>query len=61
MLTLYQEALAGRQNGSFFRLECEMLRGLDLLPQDYTEKRNKRERGHSFGVWRHNATKRKWR
>ena len=57
MLTLYQGALAVRRNGRVFQIPCEMQRGLELLPQDYTKKRNKRERGHSFGVWRHSATK----
>ena len=31
--------------------------GLDFLHPDYTKERNKRERGHSFGVWHHSATK----
>ena len=55
LLLLDQGGLAGSQ------IPCEMQRGLDLLHSDYTKERNKRERGHSFGVWHDSATKYKWR
>ena len=39
-------------SGSFsFSDSCEMQRGLELLRPDYTKERNKREQGHSSGVW----------
>ena len=53
-----QEALAGETKRHVFQIACEMQRGLDLLRPN---EGNKRERGHSFRVWRHSATKRKWR
>ena len=44
-----------------FQIPSEMQRALGLLRPDYTKERNKRERGHSLGVWRHSTTKTKWR
>ena len=56
---LDQGALAGETKRRVFQILCEMQRGLESLHTDYTKERNKREQGHSFGVWRHSATKRK--
>ena len=51
-------ALAGEMKQFVFQIPCEMQPCLNLLRPNYTKERNKRERGHSFVVWRHSATKR---
>ena len=57
-----KRALTGEKKRHVFEIPCEMQRGLDLLHPDYRKERNKSRRwGNSFGVWRHSATKRKWR
>ena len=58
-ISSYQEALAGEAKWRVFPIQCDTQRGLDLLHPDYTKERNKQERGHSFGFWRHSATKKK--
>ena len=56
-----QGALAGETKRRIFQIPCEMQRGLNLLRPDYIKWRSKRERDHSFAVWHHSTTKRKWR
>ena len=41
------------------QIPCEIQRSFDILRSDYTQERNELERDHSFGVWRHSATKKK--
>ena len=52
------KALAGKTKRCF-QIPCELQHSLDLLV-GYTKERNKLERGHSFGVWPHIESKRKW-
>ena len=52
-----QGALAVETEPRGFQIPCEMQRGSDLLRPDYTKERSKRDRGHSFGVWCHRATR----
>ena len=58
LATLYKKPLRQGALG-VYQIPGEMRRGLDLLRPDYknSKERNKRERTHSFGVWRHIAKK----
>ena len=56
---LKQGVLAGKTKRRVRKIPCEMQHGLDLLRLDYTKERNKRERGHSFGVKCHSTAKKK--
>ena len=51
--------LAGEMKRRVFQIPSEMQHGLNSLSLDYTKEGNKRERGLSFGLWCHGATKRK--
>ena len=61
LAALNQGASAGEMKRRIFQILCKVQRGLHLLRPNYTKERKKQEWGHSLAVWRHSATKTKWR
>ena len=56
----HQGALATETKRCVFQIPCEMQHDLRLIAPRLQKKRNKWEWDHSFEIWCHSASKRKW-